>query len=276
MEEQKLYFIDQIKSYDEIFKLDKEISINCYSKKQLEAVSPKEDRKFLGEFAKDSKKDKIAQFEVQDDVYPMYEYKAHNRFAFAEKGFVKCTDTENTYIVLLKDVLWMRVLITLLLLALLGGGIFTATKYLTSSAPPAEKVLTSTAPQTSNAEDSPLAIDPNAVPSDSDDGKPAEKNKTPYAKVPSLKKVEIAANSPYAHVDLKNPEGNASAILTLTIDGEEIAKTGLIPGGNVIKQLKLKKLLSKGTYKGTLIWQFYDSAGNKLNTVRSAVDIEAN
>ncbi|MDR1254387.1 MAG: hypothetical protein LBJ95_05225 [Oscillospiraceae bacterium] len=268
MEEQRLYFIDQIKSYDETFKLDEEVFINCYSKKQLEAVSSKEDRKFLGEFAKDSKKDKIAQFEAKDDVYPMYEYKAHNRFAFAEKGFVKCADTDNTYIIFLKDVLWIRVLIIALLLALLGGGIFAATKYLTSSAPPLDKVLTSAAPP-----DATPTIDPNAVETDSTDKTANDKNGKTHAQVSTIHKIELPANSRIAYTKLQNNEGNPSATFTLTINGKEIAKTGLVPGGRAINQLTLNESLPQGTYNGVIVQQFFDSNGNLLNSAKIQVQV---
>jgi hypothetical protein len=273
-EDQRLYFTDQLKFYDTAFKIDKEKFINCYSKKQLNAISPIEDRKFLGEYAKNSRKEQVAQFSASEYAFPMYEHKSHDRFSFVEKGYLKCSNTENSYIVLLKDVLWLKLLIIFLTLLLIGGAIYTATNWDKTGEAPRD--ITASPPPGEDGEPIPPAPDPNArnIQNQAGSEKSKPKNELQVSAIPTLK-MTAGTTTPGVTPALQNKNPDFNAVITLIVNGEEIGKTGAIGSGMEVREMRLYKVLAKGTYPAQLKYEFTKVDGTKGNPVTLNTKIEA-
>lgn len=92
--------------------------------------------------------------------------------------------------------------------------------------------------------------------------------------VPAFSQLSFKAGEKKQIVMLSNPARNdADMYITLSIDGNEIYKSGLIKPGECIKEIELDKSLYIGTYNCTVFYHF-NKNGVELNGLKNNCKVE--
>lgn len=224
------------------FEISKDKEIKCYTKKQVYSLNPKKMCKFIGEYRCENLKDErdcIGDISVDDLSLPINKYRFNNRIKYSEKGYLQCD--ENTFVVLLKNVLLRRVLIFILCIFLISGAGF---------------ILFSPSNVSQDIRDM-LNIDPNII--DWSENDPPQEKTADSTKIPGFASMTIPANTTAINLSLGNPAENKCYFITSIIleDGTELFKSELIPPGKGFSTINLSKPLSSGEYNAILKYQTF-------------------
>lgn len=102
-------------------------NLKCYTKKQVHSLYAKTDYEIFGEYSvKNSLNNKncIGYISINNDCLPIYNYKNYNRFIYSEVGYIQCDSNNISFVVLLKNRLFIRIVIILIFILLFLSGFF--------------------------------------------------------------------------------------------------------------------------------------------------------
>lgn len=236
-----------LENYSANYNIDKKTSIRCYSRKQIKALYPKKNYEIVGEYP--PKKESFADIQINNLTLPLGEYGKRNPFIYSPKGYIECEGKKNSYVVLQKNYLLVRIIAILLCLAIILLGI-----YFVSNLDVSDKTQNSILDIDQNAVDN----DPNSQVNSSGSG----------IQIPGFKAININANSKNVQVSFSNPQGNPCyfVVSLMLEDGTELYKSKMIPPGKGVYNISLEKALSKGEYNGILKYETYGIDGlNPMN-----------
>ena len=92
--------------------------------------------------------------------------------------------------------------------------------------------------------------------------------------VPAFSQLAFKTGEKKQTVMLSNPASNdADMYIVLSVDGDEIYKSGLIKPGECIKEIELNKSLYIGTYNCTVFYHF-NKDGVELNGLKNNCKVE--
>ncbi|WP_143315265.1 hypothetical protein [Clostridium sp. HBUAS56017] len=235
-----------LENYSIYYNIDKDRSVRCYSRKQIRALYPKNNFKIVGEYP--PKKESFADIYINNIKLPIGEYGKMSPLIYSPKGYIECEGEKNSYVVLKKNLLPLRIVITLICLAIILFGIYYASNL-----------------DDSKTQDSIIDIDPNAIDNDPNSQVNTSGN---GIQIPGFKILNIAADNKNAQVGFSNPQGNPCYFVVSLIleDGTELYKSKMIPPGKGIYNILLEKTLPKGEYNGILKYETYGVDGlNPMN-----------
>lgn len=217
----------------------------CYTKNQIKNLYPNKDYKVVGEYSPKKTQDYIGKLHYIDDNLCISEYKTNNRLIYSEKGFVSVEGAEDSYIVLLKRMIPLRLAGLFLCILLISGCVFCAVNRdkllhsflsanITMSEPNFEEGAT---------EWQGVQVD--------------DKNKGGIKQgisIPGYKSITLDAETKDVKVNLLNPKGNPCyfEISLILEDGTLLYKSKKIKPGMGLYNIKLNRPLPVGQYNATL------------------------
>lgn len=248
----------QKRDYEGKYKTENGEIISCYTKSQMKNLYPGGGYRVRGEFAPGSRAIRSGSLLIQDMRLRLNGHKSNSRLLYAEKGFVSIEGAEDSFIVLLKNVLLPRLLIVLLCAALIAGGIFAALNWDRLFAVPAEA-------QTPPGRE--LELEEGA---EKWEGVlPRETGGvTEGIAIPGYKSITVDADTTDVKVNLLNPEGNPCyfVISLILSDGTELYKSKMIEPGMGLYEITLNKALAAGEYDAAVKYETFSLEGlNPMN-----------
>lgn len=256
-EEKVIVNTQQLKGYSKKYKLDKETSIKCYSRKQISALYPDKDYKITGEFNKNSQKEAIGKFTVDDKEFELYEYKSHSRLIYHNSGFLKCEGKSDSYIVLLKNVLLIRLLALLLVFSSGSAAYYLYTNW---------DILFPATQSSINPD-----LDPNAVDWTGEETESKSPTKADSIVIPGKRTIIIPQGTKDVKVAFNNPSENPCYFvvsIVLENSGYVLYKSKMIAPGKAVYNITLKKEMEAGTYPINIGYDTYDI--NNLSPLNGA------
>lgn len=216
-------------------------NLSCYTGKQIKSLYPDGGFEKAGEYAPGVKGGKIGAMRVGKSRMPLMQYGANSRFVFREAGYV-AVDGEDTYVVLLKNVMLQRILALVLCVALLAGGALLATSLLSGDKPDGGGNVEAGGPVAPDLEQG--AVDWEGTKVEDTGGV------VPGIAIPGYKSITIAANATDVKVNFQNPEGNPCyfEISLILADGTVLYKSKMVEPGKGLYDITLTQALAAGEY----------------------------
>jgi len=272
--EDDIVHTDDLKNYNTLFRVDEDNYIRCFSKRELKARhrSDYKNLKFVGEFVREDElvqglhsKEEIGEFEAMEVELPLYKYRSFNRFGYVERGFVRCHDKSDSYVVFLSKVLWPRIWTIILSLSMVAGGLAYVTKMISDY----NKFLQE------NKVSQKMDIDPNATDLSDHKSENEPKKITGGIQVKGYKELKIQANTKNVTIaeGLQNPaENSCYSVITIKLkNGDiELFKSKLIPPGKALYELTLNEMLAPGKYAAVLHYDHYKLQEEEYTALNSA------
>lgn len=246
------------KRYGGKFKLSKDESIECYTKKQIKALYPKNDYNIVAEFVSGNNDSSAGLLIHKDKRLKLSKYKKHNRAIFSEKGFINIA--EDSYIALLKNTLGVKAIAAVACIALILCGTLLALNLgkgeeLTSISD--DKVAAGADVKETELELEENAVDWEGVKTENTGGI------TAGIAIPGYKNITISAGTKDVKINLQNPEGNPCyfVISLILSDGTVIYKSKMIEPGKGLYEIELLESLEKGDYDATVKYETFSLDG---------------
>lgn len=259
-----LYIGEDKKRYGAKYQLG-DLSLVCYSKKQVNALYPKEDYNTAAEYAPGSDKSPAGILDYNETELKLSKYKSHSRVFYSEKGFVSVG--EDSFVVLLKNMVALRVIASVLCIAVIVAGALLAVNLIGSKESIAvEDEIIAAAGTEENAL---LDLEEGAV--DWEGAKPRDTGGVRAGiAIPGYKSITIDAGKTDVKVNLQNPDGNPCYfIISLVLDdGTELYKSKMIEPGKGLYEITISKALDVGEYPAIVKYETY-SLG-ELNPLNGA------
>ena len=255
----KIRNVQMRKNYGGIYK-DSDIVLPCYTKKQMRSLYPDGQFKAEAEYAPGSRRDRIEALRHEKAELPLTEYGANSRIIYCEKGFAAVDSSEDSYAVLLKNVLLPRIAALVLCLAV----IVCAIVLFALPDDESEDVIADTANTPGAPELEEGAVDWEGVKTTEESGIPAD-----GIRIPGYKSITIEADTAEVSVNLQNPEKNNCYFvirLVLLDTGETLYESKMIEPGKGLYDITLSHAMEAGTYNAQLQYEPYDmTAMTRLN-----------
>lgn len=225
-------------------------NLKCYTKKQVHSLYAKKDYKILGEYSKKNSlnnKNCIGYVSIDNDRLPIYKYKNYNRLIYSEVSYIQCNTDDISFVVLLKNRLFIRIVIlSLILIALFLSSFF---------------IFLGKAPK-----NNPIDIDKNIT-----DWFPHNNIEQPKpssgVQLFGFGSLTIPSNTKEIDMSLGNCETN-SCYLKIIIqleDGTELFHSDLVPPGKGFNHITLNKTLPSGTYDAIIKYETYNLETGEAN-----------
>jgi len=253
LEKQQHFTVQKRKNYSRSCRL-KNFKIPCYTKKQMRILYPKNNFEIAAEYIPKSKKKQADTLIYGKNVMPLNNYGKNSRIVYAEKGFVAIDKGEDSYIVLLGNVLIKRIAALFFCIAVLTTGILFAVKLTTQSG----EII-----PTAGSTQSPVSVELESGAVDWEGLQVSETESAPTdgIRIPGYKSITIQANTTDVSVNLQNPEQNNCYFvirLVLIDTGETLYESKMIEPGKGLYRITLLKALEAGIYNAQLQYDPYD------------------
>jgi len=252
LEKQRHFTVQKRKNYSRSCRL-RNFKIPCYTKKQMRILYPKNDFEIAAEYIPKSKKKQADILIYGKTVLPLNNYGENSRIVYAEKGFVAVDKGEDSYIVLLGNVLIKRIAALFFCIAVLTTGILFAVKLTTQSG----EII-----PTTGSTQSPVSVELESGAVDWEGIKVSETSSAAEGiRIPGFKSITIQADTTEVSVNFQNPAANNCYFvirLVLLDTGETLYESKMIEPGKGLYNVTLSRALEAGTYSAQLQYEPYD------------------
>lgn len=234
------------KNYAGRYAIGKSKAVPCYTKRQMKNLYPRGGFQIIGESAPAGRRDAPGLLMDGDKKLPLYPGNSGSHLLYSKKGYVCVEGGEDSYVVLLKNVLLSRILLAALCLALVIGGIFVQAHW---------NSLFPTVPAGPGRQ---LELDSGAV---SWNGVLAQQTGgvTQGIAIPGYKSITIDAGKTDVKVNFVNPEDNPCYfVISLLLDnGATLYQSKMIKPGFGLYDIRLSEPLAAGEYPATIRYDTY-------------------
>lgn len=232
MDQRKRYEAEEKENYAGSFRAAEHTILRCYTKKQIKSLYPTGKYTLLGEY-RPGQENGEQEFEANGMVLPLAPLHKNNRLLYAVKGYLKCREEEDSYILLLQNRVLQRVAVLLLCLCVIAAACFAL------PSTPEGRTL--------------LGVDPGAadpVESAYNTGGQAGAS----IQIPGYKSISIAADTTDVTVSFRNPEENSCyfRISLILDDGTVLYQSELIPPGKEVREITLAQPMPAGEYAASV------------------------
>lgn len=241
----KTYDIQIRKDYGAVYKISR-VAIPCYSKKQMRRLYS--DCKFELEYAPGSSPEgQVGILRYGKTELPLKHYGTSSRATYSEKALVAVDNGKDSFVVMLRNVLLQRCLLSLLCLLVLAGVIAVIVNQGKGTPVSTGAMVPDLEPGVSDWEE----MKPTGTSSFLADG----------IRIPGYKSISIEADTTEVSVNLYNPEKNNCYFvirLVLLDPKETLYESKMIEPGKGLNHIVLSRALRSGTYSAQLQYEPYD------------------
>jgi len=243
------------KNYGGSVKIDG-VNLPIYTNKQMKSLYPNGGYRTMAEYAPGAQKGFISIFRHDQLALPLTRMGSNNRMIYQRDGFAAIGEGEDSYIAILRNVAWRRLLILTLCVVVITGGLLTVIRPIGDELIPtginAASVASTLTPEFESG-----AVDWEGIKVSEPEDAPAD-----GIRIPGYKSITIEANKTEVSVNLQNPEQNNCYFvirLVLLETGETLYESKMIEPGKGLYNIALAKALEPGTYSAQLQYDPYDT-----------------
>ncbi len=222
-------------------------NLPCYTAKQMKSLYPGGTFTKAAEYAPGVKGGKIGAMRVGKSRVSLMTYGVNSRLVFREAGYV-ALEEEDTFVVLLKNVLPQRSLALVLCIALIVAGAVFGPKLFGAGEEAGGNAFL---PELEEG-----AVDWEGTKTDDTGGV------VPGIAIPGYKSITIAADTTQVEVNLQNPEGNPCyfQISLILADGTVLYQSKMVEPGKGLYEITLTQALAAGEYDAVVKYDTFSLA----------------